>query len=451
MPGVRSATLTAPATVGRLWGMRRPVLPQVLQDRDMAKLAAGRLVSEVGSRITREGLPVAAIVAASASTAELGLLASLSMLPALVLGTGAGLLADRRRRRPLMIAGDSLRAVLLATVPAAALLGRLTFAQIAAVTTLVAAVTVVFQVADRAYVPSLAGRDRLAEANGVLSGADAVGESIGPMLMGVLVQTFGVPAAILADALSYVVSAISLGAIRRPEPPPQPETRAGSAGHAPALLDGLRVVAGHPVLRPLAGLVATTALFGGFFAALYEFYVLRTLHLTPAVLGLLITCGGVGSLVGAAASARSARRFGLGRTLVATFALSAVATALVPAAYGGFVVAFLFLFGAQFGGDLFATVFNIAAATLEQTVTPTAWLGRVEGALQTLSGGLGVVGALGAGILGAAIGPRDAFWIAACGNLAAAAWLLSPRLRRLDGPPNADSAWPVALGPAVGP
>lgn len=70
----------------------------------MAKLAAGRLVSEVGSRITREGLPVAAILAASASTTELGLLAGLSMLPALVLGAGAGLFADRRRRRPLMIA-----------------------------------------------------------------------------------------------------------------------------------------------------------------------------------------------------------------------------------------------------------------------------------------------------------------------------------------------------------
>lgn len=89
----------------------------------MAKLAAGRLVSEVGSRITREGQPVAAILAASASTAELGLLAGLSMLPALVLGAGAGLFADRRHRRPLTIAADVLRAALLATVPAAALLG----------------------------------------------------------------------------------------------------------------------------------------------------------------------------------------------------------------------------------------------------------------------------------------------------------------------------------------
>lgn len=343
-----------------------------------------------------------------------------------------------------------LRAALLATVPAAALLGWLTFAQIAVVTTLVAAVTVLFQVADRAYVPSLAGRDRLIEANGVLSGADAVGESVGPVLMGVLVQTVGVPAAILADALSYALSAISLAVIRRPEPPSQPEAHAAADGRGPALLDGLRAVAGHPVLRPLAGLAATTALFGGFFAALYEFYVLRTLHLTPVVLGLLITCGGVGSLFGAAAAARSARRLGLRRTLLATFALSAVAAALVPAAHGGFATASLFLFGAQFGGDLFATVFTIAATTLEQTVTPTAWLGRVEGALQTLSGGLGVAGALGAGVLGAAIGPRDAFWIAACGNLAATAWLFSPRLRGLDAPPATASTWPVADRSASG-
>ena len=422
----------------------------------MAKLAVGRLVSEVGSRITREGLPVAAILAASASTTELGLLATLSMLPALVLGTGAGVLVDRSRRRPLLIAADVVRALLLFTVPAAALAGRLTFAQIAVVTTLVAAVTVLFQVADRAYLPSLAGRDRLAEANGVLASADAVGESVGPALMGVLVQAFGVPAAIVGDALSYVVSAISLTAIRRSEPAPGAAPAYGQdapvrSGRAPQLLDGLAAVARHPTLRPLAGLVATTALFGGFFSALYEFYVLRTLGLAPAVLGLLITCGGVGSLIGAALSARFARRFGIGRVLVATFAVSALATMLVPAAGGRFAPAFLFLFAAQFGGDLFATVFTIASATLEQTVTPSAWLGRVEGALQTLSGGLGVVGALGAGALGAAIGPRDAFWLAALGNAAATGWLLSPRLRRLDQPDAQAIAWPGAAGAAAGP
>jgi predicted MFS family arabinose efflux permease len=320
------------------------------------------------------------------------------------------------------------------------------------VTTLVSAVTVLFQVADRAYLPSLAGRDRLAEANTVVSGADAVGESLGPVLMGILVQTLGVPAAILGDALSYVVSAVSLAAIRHPEPPP----RSGEAGAdgpqaAPSLLDGLRAVARHPLLRPLAGLLATSSLFGGFFAALYEFYVLKTLHLTPAVLGLLITCGGIGSLVGAAVTAYTTRRFGLGPTLLATFAVSAVATALVPAAPAAFAPAFLCLFGAQFGGDLFATIFTIAAATLEQTVTPGAWIGRVEGAMQTLSGGLGVAGALGAGILAAAIGPRDAFWLAAAGNFAATAWLLSPRLRQL-GPGSLDSAaWAdsVALGPSA--
>lgn len=406
----------------------------------MAKLAAGRLVSEVGSRITREGLPVAAILAASASTEELGLLAALSMLPALLLGTAAGVVADGRRRRPLMIAADIVRSVLLATVPAAALFGRLTFTQIAVVTTLVSAVTVLFQVADRAYLPSLAGRERLAEANSVLSGADAVGESLGPVLMGVLVQALGVPAAILGDALSYVASAASLAAIRRPEPAPGVAVEAGRGADAPpALLDGLWAVARHPLLRPLAGLMATSSLFGGFFAALYEFYVLRTLHLTPAVLGLLITSGGVGSLIGAALTARATRRFGLGPTLLATFAVSAVATALVPAAPASFAPAFLCLFGAQFGGDLFATIFTIAAATLEQSVTPGDWLGRVEGALQTLAGGLGVIGALGAGILAAAAGPRDAFWLAAAGNALATGWLLSPRLRHL-GPRAGDAS-----------
>ena len=418
------------------------MLPPLLEDADVAKFVAGRLVSEVGSRITREGLPVAAILAASASASELGLLAVLAMLPALVLGTAAGTIADRTRRRPLMVIADLVRAALLLTVPAAALLGRLTFAQVAAVTALMAAITVLFQVADRGYVPSLVAAPRLAEANALLAGADGVGESLGPALMGVLVQAFGVPFAMVGDAVSYVVSAISLISIRRTEAPPAflpgrqgpslGEEEASPALAAPALWDGLRAVTRHPVLRPLAGLTATTAVFGGFFAALYELYVLRTLHLSAVSLGLLITCGGVGGLVGAALAPAWARHSGTGRTLLWTFALSAAANVLVPLAGGGPVRSFVLLLGAQFIGDLFGTVFSIGAATLEQTITPGPRLGRVEGALQTLAGGLGVAGALIAGWLGGAVGLHLAFWLAAAGNVLAVAWLLAPRVRSLD-------------------
>lgn len=429
---------------------RRRFLPPLLEDADVAKFVAGRLVSEVGSRITREGLPVAAILAASASASELGLLAVLAMLPALVLGATAGTIADRTRRRPLMVIADLVRAALLLTVPAAALFGRLTFTQVAAVTALMAAFTVLFQVADRAYVPSLVAAPRLAEANALLAGADGVGESLGPALMGVLVQAFGVPFAMLGDAVSYLVSAGSLIAIRRAEPSPRalPEPQGGAgdaeappALPAPALWDGLRAVIRHPVLRPLAGLTATTAVFGGFFAALYELYVLRTLHLSAVSLGLLITFGGVGGLIGAAFAPGWARRWGIGRTLVWTFALSAAANVLVPIAGGGPARSFILLLGAQFIGDLFGTVFSIGSATLEQTITPGPWLGRVEGALQTLAGGLGVAGALIAGWLGGAVGLHTAFWLAAAGNVAAVAWLLAPQVRSMGANAAGDDAF----------
>jgi len=420
--------------------MRRREVSPLLRERDVATFVAGRVVTEIGSRITREGLPVAAILAASATASELGLLALVSTLPALVLGTTAGAVADRTRRRPLMIAADFVRTGLLLTVPLAAVAGRLTFAQVAAVTALVAAVTVFFQVADRAYLPSLVTLARVGEANSLLAAADGVGETIGPGLMGVLVQAFGVPLAIVGDALSYAVSGVSLLLIRRSEPPPAPASADGRP--RAGLLDGLRAVAAHPVLRPLAGLVATQSVFGGFFGALYELYALKTLHLSPFLLGLLITCGGLGSLVGSTLWLRLSVRAGLGRVLLVSFALSALANILVPAAPSTLFAAFAFLWGAQFFGDMFGTVFAIGTATVEQRVTPGSWLGRVEGALQTLGGGLGAAGAVAAGLIATAVGMRTAFWISAAGGMLAVAWLLTPRMRRLDLAAAGAVEWP---------
>lgn len=446
----------------------------LLADPDIRTFLMGRVVSEVGSRITREGLPVVAILAAGATSPDLGLLAMLSAVPGLLIGTSAGAFADRRTRKPILIAADLIRAGLLLTIPAAALLGRLTFLQIALVTVLTASGTVLFRVADRAYLPSLVGTPRLAPANTLLGVADGVGESLGPVLMGVLVQTLTSPLAIAVDAVSYLVSAVSLMRIRKPEAalvpsplrypsatqaalPPggskDPPARGSSAHRISSSwmpgLEGLRAISRHPVLGPLAAALATDALFGGFFEALYEIYVLHTLHLSPALLGLLVTGGGLGSLVGALLATRLSRRIPLGRLLLGSFLLSALISLLVPWAHGPWFEAASFLMGAQVGSDLLGTIFQIHTVTLEQSVTPAAYLGRVEGALATLTGGLGMLGAGIGGLLGHGIGLRDAFWISTAGDIFAALWLFAPRLRALRGHPDTPDA--AHFGGAVHP
>lgn len=405
--------------------MQEPSRKSLVGDRDIRAFLAGRLVSEIGARLTREGLPLVAILAAAATASQVGLLAALTMVPALVFGTPAGLLTDRRRRRPLMIAADIVSAGLLLSIPVAAALHRLGFPQVAIVGTLVAAVNVFFQVADRAFVPFLFSRERLDEGNAVIGSVESVGETAGPLLLGVLVQAIGAPFTILIDALSHLASALSLGLIKRQEPPPRP----GVAFHRRHVGQGFRVLQRHPVLRSLALTQAFDGLFGGFHAALYELYVLRTLHLTPFLLGLLITCGGAGALIGSLAAPSLARRRGLPIILAASFLAFATINVLIPLAQPATWTAFGFLLAAQVGGDLFGTIYSIQARVLEQRVTPDAWLGRVNGTIRTLTGGLGVLGALAAGAIASQTSPRDAIAVAAVGEILAGLFLLSPAIR----------------------
>lgn len=401
----------------------------IREDKNFRHFLWGRLIAEIGSRITREGLPIVAVVAAGATSASLGLLAALTMLPGLLLGNSVGNWVDRARRRPILIGANLLRAALLLCIPLAAILHHLRFWEILTVSTLVAMVSVAFHVADRAYFPFLVTRKRLDEGNRVLGSVEALGETTGPAAMGVLIQLVGAPFALIFDALSNLASAVSLAFIKKPEPVPSDHRQNGQAEAGRSRrFSGLGVLRSHPVIRPLATTMAQDSFFGGFHAALYEIYALKTLHLTPLELGILITTGGFGSLIGSFWVSRWTLRWGLGRTMRVTFGIASVLTLAVPMAHGPVVVAFLFLLTAQVFGDLFATMYEINARITEQAVTPDHWLGRVEGSIRMIQGGLGVIGALLAGLLAEWITPRGAIWVASVGTIAAGLWLWNPAL-----------------------
>lgn len=400
----------------------------IRDDKNFRHFVWGRLIAEVGSRITREGLPIVAVVSAGATSASLGVLAALTMLPGLLLGNAVGNWVDRARRRPILMISNLLRAALLLCIPLAALLHQLRFWEILTVSTLVATVSVAFHVADRAYFPFLVTRAHLEDGNRILGSVEAMGEATGPAAMGVLIQLVGAPFALVFDAVSNLASAISLALIKKPEPAPSGHRQSGPSGNAPGRFSGLGVLRTHPLIRPLATTMAQDSFFGGFHAALYEIYALKTLHLTPLELGILITTGGFGSLVGSFWVSRWTRRWGLGRAMRVTFGIASLLTLAVPMAHGPVMVGFLFLLTAQVGGDLFATIYEINARITEQAVTPDRWLGRVEGSMRMLQGGLGVSGALAAGFLAEWISPRGALWVASVGTIAAGLWLWNPAL-----------------------
>jgi predicted MFS family arabinose efflux permease len=391
------------------------------------KLWAGQAISEMGSTVTREALPLTAALVLGATPLQMGLLAAASSLPVLLVGLIAGVWVDRLRRRPLMIGADLGRALLLLTIPLAAAWGRLSLVQLCIVLPLAGVLSVVFDAAYQSFVPALVRRDELVEANSKLGMGAAGAEVVAPGLAGVLVQTIGGPSAVLLDAASFLWSALLVRLIRGTEPPPAPPEHRQSMGREIAA--GLRAIRHSPLLRAFAGASVTASFFGNFFAGLYTLYALRVLGLGPAVLGLCVACGGAGSLVGAVVAAPLARRLGVGYTVLWAAACGGLIGLLIPLAGGPPLVAAALLMATQLFGDAADTVAGITQLSLRQASTPPVLRGRVNAGMNLLAQGVGPLGALTGGALAGAIGIRQTLAVAVAGSLLGLPWLIFSPLR----------------------
>lgn len=408
----------------------KPIQPSSLwHNRDFLKLWSGKTISAFGSEISGTAISLAAILTLDASPMQLGLLGALAGIPALIVGLPAGVWVDRTRRKPIMIASDLLRAAALVTIPAAAIFGVLSFVQLVVVWMVVKALTVFFEVADNSFLPVVTTREQLVEGNSKLGVSDSLAEIGGPAIGGMLVQMITAPFAVLVDSASYIVSAVILARIRTPEPPPvrseQPVSMIREIG------EGLRTVRGNQIL--LAVLAATVAfnLLGSFFGALYSVYVIRNLGLTPVMLGVVISTGGIGALIGAASADRVTRRFGVGPALIGGMGVHACTALLTPLAFGSVRQVTAILLFAQIVGDTFLMVFFVTAVSLRQAVTPDRLLGRVNASFQVVIAASGPVGFLVGGLLGETIGLRPTLFIAATGSWIATAILFASPVRAL--------------------
>lgn len=375
------------------------------------KLWAAQAVSAFGARITREGLPIMAVTTLGAGAATLGVLAAVASGAALAAALATGGFIDRHRRRPLLIGADLLRAAVLIAIPIAAGLGVLSLTQVLLAAALVAAASVVFDIASHSYLPSIIGKAELVEGNSRLAATESVAEVGGPALAGVLFQWLSTPIAVAANAVTYL-SAAFLATIRNPEAlpaqsPPDHWTR--------EVTQGFRLAWSQPHVRPLLLMTASQGLFGGVFSALYVLFAVRTLGLTPAMLGLAIGAGGVGALAGAFIAPQLSRSLGQGRAIIVAMAGAALAVLITPFAPAAPVAGLAALVVSQVIGDALAVAGGVLTASLRQTLLPQAVLGRVAGAFHASAGAMAVIGALGGGLLGQAIGPRAALLIAALG------------------------------------
>jgi MFS family permease len=249
--------------------------PTLWRHRDFMLLWSGQTVSELGSGVTQLALPLTAVVLLRASTLQVGLLTSAATIAFALVALPAGAIVERRPKRRVMIACDAARLVIVASVPVAWAADVLTMAQLYAVAVAAGICTVFFDVSYQSYLPALLKQDHLTDGNGKLSTSQSFAELAGPGLGGGLVAAFGAAGAITADAVSYAVSVASLLGIRHREPRPTGHRERAS------IAEGLRFVAGDPILRRIVACSGTSNLFGSTAAAVDMVYQIRELHVRP--------------------------------------------------------------------------------------------------------------------------------------------------------------------------
>lgn len=388
------------------------------RNTDFLKFWFGETVSLFGSQVTTLALPLTAVTAFAAGPSQLGLLGFVTWFPYVLFALPFGVWVDRSRHRPMMIASNVVRMVLIGLVPLLAALGRLEFVPLVLITAAVGTASVLFDVGWMSYVPTLVrDRDFLVEANGKLGATSAAATAAGPGLGGVLVTALTAPIAMAVDAVSYLASVVSLLLIKTREPKPEPKDGAPRRLLS-ELGEGLRWVVGNRYLWQIA-------LFGGlcnFLSnatnTLYLLYALHDNGLPPGLIGLVLSIGAVGGVIGASVSGKVLRRLGVGRTYAVFMSTTFLGLLLVPVAGGPRPVALGVFFVAYFLAYLGVSVANVVVSSLRQIVTPRALLGRMNAAMRTLLYAGAALGTAAAGLLGEQLGVRTALWLFAAGSVA---------------------------------
>jgi hypothetical protein len=400
---------------------------------DFLKLWSGQTISLFGSQITFLAIPITATLLLQATPAQMGLLGAAEMAPALALGLFAGVWIDRLQRRPVIIAVDILRATLLLVIPLGWRLGFLNMSLLYLLGFLLGCLTFLFDVSYRSYLPSLVQRSDLIEANSKLEVTNSLSYIAGPGLAGWLVEWLSAPIAILADAATFLLSALSLGLIRQPEPLPEAERETGSLQQR--IGAGLRLILNRPLLRAMAISALTSNFAGGFYSALLVIYITRQLGLSALFFGMMYGVGSFSGLLAAIGIRRLQSRFGVGWSFITGDLMIGIGWFSIPLLSWYFNDPRLVILGGMLVAGFGNTTCNITSTSLAQAIIPPNLLGRYNASLQFIELGGLPIGSLLGGALGTLIGVRGGLMVGGAIMLTAFLWPLFSPLRGLQSMP----------------
>ncbi len=377
----------------------------LLAHRDFRLMWLSASVTSFGGQITMLALPLTAITMLAATPRQMGMLVALEALPFSLFSLHAGVLIDRVRKLPIMLICEAIICLALLSIPTAAWLGRLSMPLMYAVGFILGTVFVFVGSAAQVYLTQVAGRDRLIAANSLFIASESTARLTGPGLAGLLIQWLTAPIAILFDCMSFVVSLLLLSRIRHVERRPARTSEASIWGE---IREGLALVLGHPILRPLT--LVSTAWFVVFqgWITLQTLYATRELGLSAGELGAAHMVGGAGALLSAMLARHATRRFGAGVPILLGVLCSALAWLMLAVMPKG-DHAFATLGAALFVFDFGVTLYWINYASVRQAVTPDGMLGRMTATMRFFTVAAAPLGALAAGHAAELFGMRETF------------------------------------------
>lgn len=405
-------------------GLARTGAPDaILRNPRFRLLWIGQTTSRFGTAVSIVATPMVATLVLHATTFTVAALAAAGWLPWLFIGLPAGAWIDRGSPRTVMLVSDLCCAALWASVPVAAVLGGLNAPYLFVVAVLSGTAAVFFSTAYQVFLTSLVDRDDLMRGGALLQGSESAAKLAGPGVAGLLTQLVGPLLGLLLDAVTFVVSVVAVKAI--PPTVVSPRSRRRNDALLHDIRAGLAFVASDPLLRTftIVPVLANLALMA--FESIAVPFLLRTVGLAPALVGLVMTATGAGGVLGALLTTRIAARVGSARTLVACLLTAAAGALLVPLTGNG-PAALFFVIGSLVA-SAGVTAYNVIVGSFRQAYCPPEMLGRISASMRMLVFGAIPVGALAGGALANAIGMRPAlWWIMVAFSLPALVVLASP-------------------------
>lgn len=356
------------------------------------KYWTGQTISNLGSSVTLFALPLL-VYKITGSALNLGLQTAAEMLPYLLFGLLLGALTDRVNRKTLMILVDIGRAIVIATIPLAASMGWLSVWWIYAVGFLHSTLTISFESGQFAAIPNLVDQDDLVTANGRIQASYSGASVLGPVLAGVMVAFMSLPSLMFLDALSFVISAISLVLVTTSFNEGM-DKQAARKHILHDVSEGLRYVLRHPVLRNISLMMALVNFVSTTSGAQLVLFAKERLQANDSQVGLLYTAGSLGVVALSLLAGVLRKRWNFSQVALGALMCSGLFTLLL-AFTRLYWLALVFAALGQGCGILF----NINTGSLRQAIVPNQMLGRVISIASVLAWSAIPLGSMLGGVL----------------------------------------------------